>query len=55
MLYKLILLIIEPYKYTGIFKTDLLLIGSEIQELSTKQRTTRQSVVALFPAIADLV
>ena len=55
MLYKLILLIIEPYKYTGIFKTGLLLIGSVIQELFAKQRATRRSVVALFPAIADLI
>ena len=55
MLYKLILLIIEPYKYTGIFKTGLLLIGSVNQELFAKQRATRRSVVALFPAIADLI
>ena len=55
MLYKLILLMIEPYKYTEMFKTDLLLIGSVIRELFTKQRTTRRSVVALFPAIADLI
>ena len=55
MLYKLILLMIEPYKHTGMFKTDLLLIGSVNQELFTKQRITRRSVVALFPAIADLI
>ena len=40
VLYKLTLLMIEPYKYTGIFKTDLLLIGSVNQELFTKQRAT---------------
>ena len=40
MLYKLILIMIKPYNYTGMFKTDRLLIGSVNRELYAKQCTT---------------